>query len=284
MTPTGESWQHVTHGGAFLGHLTDGSAPRAVWSAAPGDDWPAMVAEAVAATRARGRGALVCVPDQRDVGRVSAALDAALGPDQHAALTADLGPSARYRDFLSVSRGARRVVVGTRAAAFAPVHDLGLLVLWDDGDDLHAEPRAPYPHVREVLGLRAEAEGTAMLLGGFARSTEAAMLLRSGWARELTPDRAVLRARARIDVVPAEDRAVGSRLPRPAFEAIRSGLDPRTGAGADPTRRLRAGSGLRAVSHPGPLRSVRGSSRPARTDPAADLSLVRHGRRALGVP
>ena len=220
----GEAWQHVTHGETFLAHLTDGSAPRAVWSAAPGDDWPAMLATAVAATRAGGRGAIVCVPDQRDVDRVSAALDVALGPDQHVALTADLGPSARYRAFLAVSRGARRVVVGTRSAAFAPVHDLGLVVIWDDGDDLHAEPRAPYPHVREVLGLRAEAEGTAMLLGGFARSTEAQMLLRSGWARELVPPRPVVRERARIDVAPAEDRAVGSRLPRPAFEAIRAGL------------------------------------------------------------
>lgn len=221
---TADRWRHVTHGEAFLRHLTDGSAPRAVWTAAPGDDWPGMVADAVAATRAGGRGAIVCVPDQRDVERVSTALASVLGPDQHAVLAADLGPSARYRAFLSVSRGARRVVVGTRSAAFAPVHDLGLVVIWDDGDDLHAEPRAPYPHVREVLGIRAEAEGTAMLLGGFARSTEAALLLRSGWARELAPSRAVVRERVRTEVAPAEDRAVGSRLPRPAFEAIRSGL------------------------------------------------------------
>ena len=48
-------------------------------------------------------------------------------------------------------RGHARVVVGTRASAFAPVRDLGLVVAWDEGDDLHQEPRAPYPHVREVL-------------------------------------------------------------------------------------------------------------------------------------
>ena len=54
-------------------------------------------------------------------------------------------------------------VVGTRAAAFAPVADLGLVVVWDDGDDLHAEPRAPYPHVREVLALRAHLTGAAVL-------------------------------------------------------------------------------------------------------------------------
>ena len=60
-----------------------------------------------------------------------------------------------------MARGTRRIVVGTRAAAFAPVHDLGLAAIWDDGDDLHAEPRAPYPHAREVLLTRAQVDAAA---------------------------------------------------------------------------------------------------------------------------
>src|SRR3546814_7111859 len=87
--------------------------------------WPHLLAHATAASLSSGRGALICVPDGKDVARVSAALDEVLGPDQHVSLTADSGPAARYRDFLRVSRGAVRVVVGTRAAAYAPVHDLG---------------------------------------------------------------------------------------------------------------------------------------------------------------
>ncbi len=180
---------------AFLGHLAAGGAPRAVWSAAPGTDWPRLVAHAVAATVASGRGALVVVPDGKDVARVDAALTAVLGADQHVVLTADAGPAKRYRDFLAVSRGRRRVVVGTRAAAFAPVAGLGLVVIWDDGDDLHAEPRAPYPHAREVLLLRAEREGAAALVGGFAMSVEAEQLVRTGWAHLLAASRGVLRER-----------------------------------------------------------------------------------------
>lgn len=218
------AWEHVVHGPAFLSHLADGAAPRAVWNAAPGDDWPTMLSHAVAATLASGRGSLICVPDQRDAQRVCQALDALLGAGQHVLLSAEAGPAKRYREFLAVSRGARRVVVGTRSAALAPVHDLGLVVIWDDGDDLHAEPRAPYPHVREVLALRAAQQGTAMLVGGFARTCEGLLLLRSGWAHELTSDRAVIRSRARVDVVPAEDRAVGSRIPRAAYDVIREGL------------------------------------------------------------
>jgi primosomal protein N' (replication factor Y) len=220
-----QSWGEVEHAEAFLRRLAAGETPRAVWSAAPADDWPLMVAEAVATTYAAGRGALVCVPDHRDVNRVDAALREVLGEGHHVCLTADGGPAARYRDFLAVSRGARRVVVGTRSAAFAPVRDLGLVVLWDDGDDLHAEPRAPYPHTREVLVARAEQQSTAALLGGVARTPEAHQLLASGWAHELAVPREVVRRRVRAEAVAAEDRQVGTRIPRAAYDAIRHGLE-----------------------------------------------------------
>ncbi len=87
------------------------------------------------------------------------------GPGRHTRLTADQGPQARYTAFLKALRGHVPVVVGTRAAGFAPVRDLGLVVWWDDGDDLLDEPRAPYPHVREVLLARAAREGAAVLRG-----------------------------------------------------------------------------------------------------------------------
>ena len=222
---TPRTWGEVEHAEAYLRRLAAGEAPRAVWSAAPADDWPLMIAEAVATTYAAGRGALVCVPDRRDVNRVDAALLEVLGEGHHVCLTADGGPAARYRDFLAVSRGARRVVVGTRSAAFAPVHDLGLVVLWDDGDDLHAEPRAPYPHTREVLLARAEQQSTAALLGGVARTPEAHQLLASGWAHELAVSREVLRGRVRAEAVAAEDRQVGTRIPRAAYDAVRRGLE-----------------------------------------------------------
>ncbi len=222
---TPRAWGQVEHADAFLRRLGGGESPRAVWSAAPGDDWPAMVAEVVAVTYAAGRGVLVCVPDRRDVARVDAALTEVLGEGHHVCLTAEGGPARRYRDFLAVSRGARRVVVGTRSAAFAPVHDLGLVVIWDDGDDLHAEPRAPYPHTREVLLARSEQQGTAAILGGVARTPEAQQLLATGWAHELAVPREVLRQRVRVEAVPAEDRSVGTRVPRAAYDAIRRGLE-----------------------------------------------------------
>ncbi|GAA1450895.1 primosomal protein N' [Mycobacterium cookii] len=226
VAPTGPSrWSGVEHADAFLRRLAAGESPRAAWSAAPADDWPAMLAEVVATAYAAGQGALVCVPDARDVARVAAALDAQLGQGHHVCLTADVGPSARYREFLAVSRGARRVIVGTRAAAFAPVHDLGLVVVWDDGDDLHAEPRAPYPHTRDVLLTRAAQQSTAVLLAGVARTPEVQQLVASGWVHELSVPRAELRRRVRVEAVPGEDRSIGTRVPRAAYDALRAGLE-----------------------------------------------------------
>src|SRR5262249_57044826 len=124
------------------------------------------IARAAATAAAAGRGALVVVPDARDLALVDAALAGVLGPGLHACLAADLGSAERYRRWLAVARGQVRVVAGTRSAMFAPVAELGLVVIWDDGDGLHAEPRAPYPHAREVLALRAHRARAAALIGG----------------------------------------------------------------------------------------------------------------------
>lgn len=209
------AWSEYPAGASFLSALADGRAPRAVWTALPGLDWAAAIARAVG----------------HDVARVDAALKEELGEGRHVALTAELGPAERYRRWLAVLRGSARAVVGTRAAMFAPVADLGLVVLWDDGDDVHAEPHAPYPHPREVLALRAHRTGAAALIGGFTRTTDATQLVESGWAHALAADRQRVRAampRVRYageDAQLARDAAARTaRLPNLAFEAARSAL------------------------------------------------------------
>jgi primosomal protein N' (replication factor Y) len=271
------AWEGHDPGPAFVEALGAGASPRAVWCAAPATDWPQLLAHAAASAYASGRGALLVVPDHKDVARVDAALAAALGEGHHVALTADAGPSARYRDFLALARGARKVVVGTRAAAFAPVHDLGLVAIWDDGDDLHAEPRAPYPHAREVLLMRADAQGAAALVGGFGRTVEAEYLLRTGWARAIAPPRQVVRARATVHISGATDRALerdplarASRFPREAFDLVRRALErgsvlvqtPRAGYAASlACERCRTPARCRACQ--GPLRQDRSHQPPA---------------------
>lgn len=196
-------------GQAFLRAVVAGRAPAAVATPAPGTDYAALLAEAAAATAGCGRGALLVVPDGRDAASVAAACTArGLSP---VTLTADLGPAERYRRFLRVVRGHARVVVGTRAAAFAPVADLGLVAVWDDGDDAHDEPRAPHPHSREVARIRAGVAGAALLVAGWARTAETELWLDEGWAHALVPARAAVRAGAPL--VRAAGEATGSDDP-----------------------------------------------------------------------
>ncbi|WBB57501.1 primosomal protein N' [Verrucosispora sp. WMMD573] len=229
--PEPEDWRDYPAGPALLRALADGRSPRAVWSALPGEDWAGRYATAVAATVAAGRGALVVVADGRDLDRLDAALTARLGAGRHVCLSAALGPARRYRAFLTARRGHVPVVIGTRAAMFAPVDRLGLVAIWDDGDDLHAEPRAPYPHAREVLLTRAQLAEAGALVGGYARTAEGQLLVETGWAREVVADRAVLRARTPAIVPTGDDPqlardpgAATARLPSLAWTAAREAL------------------------------------------------------------
>lgn len=233
-------WSDYAGGAAFLRRVAEGEAPRAVWQALPGPAgaaWPDAVAAAVLAARGAGRGSLVVVPSAAEVARVEAALTSAGilpwapgTPGGWVHLMADDGPAARYRAFLAVVRGAADVVVGTRAAAFAPVAHLGLVVCWDDTDHLHAEPRAPYPHARDVLASRSETESAALLVGGLSRSVAAQRWLATGWARPLVAAREAVRARTpRVVALTSVELAnegpgAAARLPGAAWRAIRDGL------------------------------------------------------------
>jgi primosomal protein N' (replication factor Y) len=231
----GSGWAGYRNGPAFVRHLQEGGSPRAVFSPLQGYGpaaWPQLIAEAVAAVRASGRGALVVVPDYRDLNQLEQALLQLLPPDDIARLTADDGPTPRYRNFLRLLAGSARVAIGTRSAAFAPVQDLGLVACWDDGNDLHIEQRAPYAHAREVLLLRADQDGTACLMAGHARSTELQRLVEAGWALPVEAERTFVR-RTVPRVLNTADSfeqerdplALVARLPGAAWRAAKEGLE-----------------------------------------------------------
>ncbi|GAA2795550.1 primosomal protein N' [Mycobacterium crocinum] len=226
-------WGRYARGEQFLTALSEGRAARAVWQALPGEQWCDRIAEAAAAAVGGGYGVLAVVPDQRDIDALWRAATARIDPAAVVALSAGLGPSARYRRWLSALRGHARLVIGTRSAVFAPVDRLGLVIVWDDGDDTLAEPRAPYPHAREVAMLRAHQLRCAAVIGGYARTAEAHALVRSGWAHDLVAPRPLVRAAApRVvaldDERYAEERdpaARSARLPSLALRAARAALE-----------------------------------------------------------
>ncbi|HYB39945.1 MAG TPA: primosomal protein N' [Mycobacterium sp.] len=226
-------WEAYGRGAQFLAALAESRAARAVWQTLPSELWAERFAEAAAQTLRAGRAVLAIVPDQRDVDALWRAATARVDEHSVVALSAGLGPAARYRRWLAALRGSARVVIGTRSAVFAPVTDLGLVMVWDDGDDTLADPRAPYPHAREVAMLRAHQMRCAALIGGYARTAEAHALVRSGWAHDVVAARPIVRA-CTPRVVALDDRGYAderdpaartARLPSVALRAARSALE-----------------------------------------------------------
>lgn len=230
VDPSG--WARYDRGEQFLDAIQAGRAARAVWQALPGERWCDRIAEAAAQAVSCGQGVLVVAPDQRDIDMLHRAAVSRVDESAVVTLAAGLGPSARYRRWLSVLRGQGRLVIGTRSAVFAPVERVGLVIVWDDGDDSLAESRAPYPHARDVAMLRAHQLRCAFLIGGYARTAESQALVASGWAHDIVAVRSVVRSCApRVvaidDTGYADERdpaARTARVPSMALNAARTAL------------------------------------------------------------
>lgn len=205
----------------------EGPVPRAAIVLEPAHSWNEVCAEAIAALPA-GCGALVIAPDLRDVQRLSRVLDA--HGIAHEVLSSADGPEKRYRAFRRILRGASRVVIGNRSAAFAPVQDLALAICIDPADDLLVEPRAPYPHLRTILQCRSAEERCALLLLSHSLGVEVDALAQSGYLHLLPPQAAPLAAvRPRIVAMDEylrerEGPSGRSRIPREAMRVIRQGI------------------------------------------------------------
>ncbi|NDK30647.1 primosomal protein N' family DNA-binding protein [Nesterenkonia haasae] len=198
-----------------------------------GDDgWPNLVVTAAKAAHAVGKGVIVAVPDQRDVDRVMPLLEQELGADTVAQLTAEMGPTPRYRSYLRLRYGQARVVLGTRSAVFAPVQGPAQIIIVDDHDPSHQEPRAPYHHTREVALLRSVQTGAGIRFISTSRSLEVQRLVERGWLAELSPPRTV-RTGASPVVTASSDSyqqerdptLQRARLPGVAYRTARDGLE-----------------------------------------------------------
>jgi primosomal protein N' (replication factor Y) len=149
--------------------------------------------ERIKAARARGQGAIVLVPEialtPQTVGRVRA-----IFPGEVAVLHSGLSDGERADAWRSVRRGERPIVVGARSAIFAPVNQLGVIVLDEEHESTYKNTETPRYHAREVAAMRARLEGAALILGTATPSLES-------WTRAVASDR-VVRLPERIESRP----------------------------------------------------------------------------------
>lgn len=219
----------TAHAGDSADH-SESSPRRVAWLVPPGTDHWRAVAAAVVEAASRGS-VIVVLPDATDVSALRSELAALLPDEQIAVLTADSGPSRRWRAFLSARLGSVRIVIGTRSAVFVPIPKLRMLLLWDDADDSHREQHAPYWHARDVAVLRSGLERCDLVLAGRSLSVEAAALVARRWLSVEQSDRATRgerwpAVRASMDGSEASIReaANSARIPPLAMAALREGL------------------------------------------------------------
>jgi primosomal protein N' (replication factor Y) len=157
-------------GDALVAALRAGAGGAFVVRPAPEDEQALAVAAVGSALRA-GRTAIVIVPEAEPLPATAAAVRDAYGD----AVAVLLGGSERlrYRMWLDAIRGRYRVVVGSRAAVFAPLARPGVIWISRESHPGHREERSPAAHVRDVALARGRIEGAVCVMCALCPTAEA---------------------------------------------------------------------------------------------------------------
>src|SRR6266850_338565 len=130
--------------------------------------------QAIRAALDRGRTAIVLVPEisltpqtvERFKGRFAEA------QDDVAVLHSHLSQGERHDEWHKIHSGRARIVIGARSAVFAPLKNLGLIVVDEEHETTYKQEEAPRYHARDVAVVRAKIEKCVVVLGGATPSLE----------------------------------------------------------------------------------------------------------------
>ena len=176
-----------------------------------------------------GRGVLVLVPEIALTPAVAATFRAAFA-DRVAIQHSGLSDGERHDQWQRIRRGHVDVVVGTRSAVFAPVEDVGLIVVDEEHDGSYKQDESPRYHGRDVAVVRARQAGALIVLGSATPSMESYHNARNGRYTLISLERRVLdrpMAAVRIVDMREEYAAAGPDviLSRPLCDALGERLE-----------------------------------------------------------
>ncbi len=132
----------------------------------------------------RGRTALLLVPEIALTPAVAELFVSRFG-DRVAVLHSGLTPRERSSEWWRLRRGEARVAVGTRSAVFAPLENLGVIIVDEEQDASYKQGETPRYHGRDTAVVRAKFEGAVAVLGSATPSLEASHYARAGRYRLL---------------------------------------------------------------------------------------------------
>jgi primosomal protein N' (replication factor Y) len=118
-----------------------------------------------------GKSALLLVPEIGLTPAMAGQMFAAFG-SQVALLHSGLTPDERAGQWRRIRRGEARIVVGTRSAVFAPMVNLGLILVDEEQDGSYKQEETPRYHARDVAVMRAKFNSAVVVLGSATPSLE----------------------------------------------------------------------------------------------------------------
>lgn len=165
---------------------------------------------------ARGRSGIVLVPEISLTPQTVSRFRAHFG-DSVAVLHSGLSDGERYDAWRQLRSGARRIAIGARSAIFAPLPDLGAIIVDEEHESSYKQSDAPRYHARDVAIMRARREGAVCLLGSATPSLES-------WSNQ---------GAGKFELLRLPERATGVQLPPVRVVDLRErtppGAAPRNG-------------------------------------------------------
>ncbi len=179
---------------------------------------------AIEAALSRGKTAIVLVPEIALTLWVGRLVRARFG-EQVAILHSALPDSERAREWWRVRNGDARVVVGTRSAVFAPLENLGLIIVDEEQETSYKQEETPRYHGRDTAVYRARLEGAVALLGSATPSLETYHNARDGKYHllELTA-RVAARPLAEVRIVDLREEFRHAHQAAPVSESLRAAV------------------------------------------------------------
>ncbi len=211
---------------SLLSEYCDASAPRcSLLYGVTGSGKTSVYLKLIEAVLKEDRGVIVMVPEISLTAQTIGQFRQAFG-DSIAVIHSGLSLGERMDEWKRVKRGEARIVVGTRSAVFAPVRDLGLIVIDEEQEHTYKSESSPRYDAREVARWRCWKENAFCLLSSATPSVESFRLAKEGrygfhtlesrFGEAKMPEVRLIDMNG--DSAPGEDRAIGDTLARALVE------------------------------------------------------------------
>jgi primosomal protein N' (replication factor Y) len=211
---------------AITGVVDDGFSPFLLLGVT-GSGKTEVYLRVIAEVLERGRSALILVPEisltHQLVGRVRARFGTEI-----AVLHSGLGDGERWDEWRRLARGEARIAIGARSAVFAPMSDLGVIIVDEEHDTAYKQGDGLHYHARDAAVMRAKLEACPLLLGSATASMESLNNARSGRYRLLhLPERVAQRPMPLVELIDLR----GQRLASPLSPMLAAAIEANLAAG-----------------------------------------------------